>query len=188
MPDDEPPASWEFHPLVDLSTGLVAAYQGLFFERQIDGGSGCNWELELRAVDAEVLGDWQRALLVTPWAVMRVYVPLDPHHPAGLPDPAELPADEAGRVESGTEVRVRDGDRAFDLEVVYDPRIGHHLVEELLPGTSGLRDTDEALEWARAVAARRDGREPAGDSGEGATPRRERLSRRQLFRSLLGRG
>lgn len=178
-------ARWEFHHMVDLATALSAAYQGQSFERQALGDSACNWDLAVRAADAETLADWQRALLVTPWAVLRVYAPRDAHQPAGLPEPTDLPADEAGRVEAGTEVILSDGDRRFDLEVAFDPRIGHHLVEELVPGPSGLRDTDEALEWARAVAARRDGRQPADGAEEG--PQRERFSRRQLFRTLLGR-
>jgi hypothetical protein len=182
-------ARWEFHPLVDLATALMAAYQGLYFERQIAGGTDCNWSLELRAADAEELTDWQRALLVTPWTVQRVYVPRDPHEPGGLPDAQGLPADAEGRVESGTEVVLEDGGERFHLEVVFDPRIGHHLVEELVPGTSGLRDSEEALAWARAVAAHRDGRDPQGGQGAGnGVPERERLSRRQLFRTLLGRG
>jgi hypothetical protein len=184
MPTTET-ARWEFHHVVDLVTGLEAAYQGLFFERQASGCADCNWDLEVRAADRETLVGWQRALLVTPWTVRRVYVPETPHAPLGLPEAADLPADEAGRVEEGAEVRLDAGRGPVDLEVAFDPRFGHHLVEDLLPGTSGLRDSDEALEWARAVAARRDGQEAEGD--EAGAPRRQRLSRRQLFRSLLGR-
>jgi hypothetical protein len=179
------PARWEFHAVPDPVAGLEAAYQGIHFDLMGLGNSRLNGRLEVRGEGPETDSGWHRVVLVTPWTALRVYLPEEPDNPRGLPDPAELEREDDGRVTPGGELRLAFGGSEHELEVAYDPRVGHHLVEELLHDMGAFSDTDEALEWAREVARRRDGR-PAPEAGK-ASPEPRRLSRRDLFRGMLGR-
>jgi len=176
---------WEFHAVPDPVAGLEAAYQGIQFDLMGMGNPRLNSRLDVRGEGPETVGQWHRILLVAPWTALRVYLPVDPGSPAGLPEPGSLEWEDDGRVTPGVEVDLAFGDRTYSLEVVYDPRLGHHLVEELLHDMGAFGDTGEALDWAREVARRRDGGPPP-ESGSQPEPRR--MSRRDLFRGFLKRG
>jgi len=173
---------WEFHATPDPVAGIEAAYQGIHFEHLGSGDPSMNQLLEVRAEGAETDYGWQRVLLVTPWVAMRVYLPEDPGDLDGLPEPEELEVEEDGRVRSGCKVRFPFQGKIYDLEVAYDPRIGHHLVETLLADMRACEDTEEALHWARIRAGG-----GAAEGSESTTKEPRRLSRRDLFRGLLGR-
>ena len=184
--DDHSPARWEFHAVPDPVAGLEAAYQGIQFELMGLGNPRLNSRVEVRAEGPEEADGWNRMVLVTPWTALRVYLPRDPAAPEGLPDPETLECEDDGRVTPGTELRLEFSGQGRELEVAYDPRLGHHLVEELLHDMGAFSDTEEALEWARAVARRLDG--PSRDQAEDSPrPEPRRLSRRDLFRGFLRR-
>lgn len=178
-------ARWEFHNVPDPVAGLEAAYQGLLFDLMGMGNPRLNSRLEVSGEGPETAGEWHRVVLVTPWTALRVYLPVHPSQPAGLPEPSELECEDDGRVTPGVEVELAFGDRTYTLEVAYDPRVGHHLIEELRHDMGAFSDNGEALAWAREVARRRDG-EPASPSRT-AAPEPRKLSRRDLFRRLLNR-
>lgn len=174
---------WEFHAVPDPVAGLKAGYQGIYFDLLGRDDPRLNHRLEIRGEDPETRDGWHRALLVTPWQGFFAYIPADPEDPTGLPAADELEADEEGRVAPGSELGLDFGGRTREVEVAYDPRVGHHLVELLLRDTGAFADTEEALAWARTVAASREGREdpaPAGETG----PRQ--VSRRDLLRGRVG--
>ncbi|MFA9460750.1 [NiFe]-hydrogenase assembly chaperone HybE [Thiohalorhabdus methylotrophus] len=183
MSQDEP--RWEFHAVPDPVAGLEAAYQGIQFEMLGYGSPRLNECLEVRAEGPETRDGWHQVLLVTPWAAMQVYLPREPHDLSALPEPAELECEEDGRVVVGAELRFPFDGVIHDLEVAYDTRLGHHLVEMLLTSMGAFQDTEEALVWARERAARRNGRQTPSDAESSPGPRR--VSRRDLFRGLLGR-
>ncbi|MFP4560484.1 MAG: [NiFe]-hydrogenase assembly chaperone HybE [Thiohalorhabdus sp.] len=176
---------WDFHPVPDPVAGLEAAYQGIHFELLAYGNPRLNERLEVRAEGPETREGWHRVLLVTPWTAMRVYLPQDPDHPSGLPGPESLEVEDDGRVVPGCEVELVFDGVARALEVAHDLRVGHHLTETLLPSMGAFQDTEEALGWARERAAHRDGQEAPARAAAPAAPRR--VSRRDLFRGLLGR-
>jgi hypothetical protein len=183
--DEQAEGRWEFHAVPDPVAGLEAAYQGIAFDLMGLNNPRLNARVEVAAEGPETAGGWHRMVLVTPWIAQRVYLPEDPAEPVGLPEPGELECEDDGRVTPGVELKVTFQGAERELEVAYDPRLGHHLVEELLHDMGAFSDTDEALEWAREVARRLDGRpRPAGDGG---SPEPRRLSRRDLFRGFLGR-
>ena len=177
---------WEFHQMPDPVAGLEAAYQGVLFDLMGLGNARINSRLEVTAEGPERAGEWHRVVLVTPWTALRVYLPVTPAQPEGLPAPADLEWEDDGRVTPGVEVALAFGDGTYHLEVAYDPRLGHHLIEELLHDMGAFRDSEEALAWAREVAQRLDGRPPL--ARQASRPEPERLSRRDLFRRLLNRG
>ncbi|MEF8793746.1 [NiFe]-hydrogenase assembly chaperone HybE [Thiohalorhabdus sp.] len=179
-------ARWEFHNVPDPVAGLEAAYQGLLFDLMGMGNPRINNRLEVAGEGPETVGEWHRVILVTPWTAQRVYLPVTPSRPEALPDPADLECEDDGRVTPGVEVALLFGSETRDLEVAYDPRLGHHLTEELLANMGSLGDSQEALAWAREMARRLDGRAPF--SARTAPPEPQRLSRRDLFRRLLNRG
>ncbi|MFB6260147.1 MAG: [NiFe]-hydrogenase assembly chaperone HybE, partial [Thiohalorhabdaceae bacterium] len=151
---------WAFHNMPDPVAGLEAAYQGLLFDLMGLGNARINSRLEVTAGEPETLGEWHRVILVTPWTALRVYLPGTPSRPAGLPEPSELECEEDGRVTPGVEVVLTCGSDTYDLEVAYDPRLGHHLTEELLHDMGAFSDSEEALAWAREIAGRLDGQQP----------------------------
>lgn len=177
---------WEFHHIPDPVAGLEAAYQGLLFDLMGLGNARINSRIEVVAEGPETVGEWHRVVLVTPWIALRVYLPVTPPGPEGLPEPADLECEDDGRITPGVEVALTFGDRTYDLEVAYDPRVGHHLIEELLHDMGAFSDSQEALAWAREVARRRDGQPPS--PSHASRPEPQRLSRRDLFRRLLNRG
>ncbi|HKJ71290.1 MAG TPA: [NiFe]-hydrogenase assembly chaperone HybE [Gammaproteobacteria bacterium] len=183
--DERPSARWEFHAVPDPVAGLEAAYQGIHFDLMGLGNTRLNPGLEVRAEGPETEGGWHRVVLVTPWTAQRVYLPVDPATPEGLPNPSNLECEDDGRVTTGVEVTLTFGGRARELEVAYDPRLGHHLTEELLHDMGAFGDTGEALEWAREVARHLDGRPPPEAAGSRPGPRK--VTRRELFRGLLRR-
>lgn len=175
---------WEFHLVPDPVAGLEAAYQGIHFDLMAVANPRLNERIEVEGADPETADGWHRLLLVTPWTGLRVYLPVDPGDPAGLPEAADLACEADGRVTTGSEVRLAFGGGEVALEVAYDPRLGHHLVEGLLTDMGAFSDTGEAVEWAREVARRRD-RRPRRASDR-TPPRSGRLSRRDLLRGRLG--
>jgi hypothetical protein len=181
---------WEFHNVPDPAMGLEAAYQGRFFELLGLNNPRLNQQLEVRAAEAGCQDGWHRVLLLTPWMALRAYVPEEPEAPPGLPEPAELDVDSAGRVAVGEEVALSYGGSRRRLEVAFDPRVGHHLVEVFSHDMRDFGDPDAAWEWLLGRGQARDAgsESPAGDpppAGKGRAERR--VSRRDLFRGLLGR-
>jgi|GEM_PF-6230974 len=182
---DEHAPRWEFHAVPDPVAGLEAAYQGIHVDLMGMGNPRLNAALEVRGEGPETVGGWHRVLLVTPWTALRVYLPVDPAEPAGLPDPGELECEDDGRVTPGVEVDLSFGGHPCHLEVAYDVRLGHHLVEPLLHDMGAFDDSAEALAWAREVARQLDGAPPP--SPEEGRPQPRRMSRRDLFRGFLKR-
>ncbi|MBF0459962.1 MAG: hypothetical protein HQL87_01055 [Magnetococcales bacterium] len=86
-----------------------------------------------------------RALLVTPWAVERVYW----NNPARQNPPVRhtipLLADAHGRVAAGIGVILEY--RATDIPVrtAWEPETGHYFVETLLPAVQDLGSVEEAI-------------------------------------------
>jgi hypothetical protein len=175
---------WEFHEVPDAASGLEAAYQGRYFELLGLNNPRLNSQLEVHAEEAGHQDGWYAVLLLTPWMALRAFLPDDPRNPRSLVAAEELEVDSDGRVVVGSEVTLPVAGIRRTLEVAYDPRVGHHLVEMLAQDMRDFADGDQALAWLRRAAAAR-------DSGEAeaapSRPAERRVSRRDLFRGLLGR-
>ncbi len=176
---------WEFHAVPDPVAGLEAAYQGIYFGLLGWGNSRLNQRLEVRGGDLETRNGWHRVLLVTPWTGLHAYLPEKPHNPPGLPAPEAFETEEEGRVTAGGKVTLAFGGHQRELQVAHDSRLGHHLTEVLLHDVGAFADTEEAMVWARGVAASREGEKETPPSPR---PEPRRVSRRDLLRGRLGGG
>ncbi|MBF0261437.1 MAG: hypothetical protein HQL97_06380 [Magnetococcales bacterium] len=91
-----------------------------------------------------------RALLVTPWAVERIFW----HSPTlGTAPPVKhamsLDADESGRVAAGQGVLLEvEVDRLVPVVIAWEPETGHYFVETLLHHTQGFDTAQSALDTA----------------------------------------
>ncbi|MBF0614449.1 MAG: hypothetical protein G8237_04190 [Magnetococcales bacterium] len=104
-------------------------------------------------VEMELNDDYSgdvRALLVTPWAVERIYW----HSPTRGNDPPirhamALEADGAGRVAAGQGVLLELEDRQLvPVVTAWEPETGHYFVETLLHHTQGFDTAQSALDRA----------------------------------------
>jgi hypothetical protein len=77
-------------------------------------------------------------LLVTPWAVERIYWTPQWLSPAVI-HAAPLEIDENGRVASGQGVLLETSQRTIPVLIAWEPETGHHFIETLL---HSLRDYD----------------------------------------------
>ncbi len=86
-----------------------------------------------------------RALLVTPWAVERVYWhnPAQPNPPLRHATP--LTRDAEGRVAAGLGVLLEYLEELIPVLTAWEPEVGHHFVETLLPSVEGFGSVDEAI-------------------------------------------
>jgi hypothetical protein len=86
-----------------------------------------------------------RALLVTPWAVERIYWA----NPAAESLPIEsaypLEGDASHRVSKGQGVLLRSGTRTVPVLIAWEPETGHHFVEALRSEVQAFEDPEEAL-------------------------------------------
>ncbi|MBF0095899.1 MAG: hypothetical protein HQM04_03590 [Magnetococcales bacterium] len=85
------------------------------------------------------------ALLVTPWAVERIFW----SHP-GLPTPPirhamPLTADSHGRVATGQGVLLQTPARQIPVLTAWEPEVGHHFIEILLTSTHDIDNPEEAM-------------------------------------------
>ncbi|MBF0163129.1 MAG: hypothetical protein HQM01_01280 [Magnetococcales bacterium] len=91
-----------------------------------------------------------RALLVTPWAVERIFW----HSPTlGTAPPVKhamrLETDESGRVAAGQGVLLEvEVDRLVPVVIAWEPETGHYFVETLLHHTQGFDTAQSALDTA----------------------------------------
>ncbi|MEO5364086.1 MAG: hypothetical protein H7838_10760 [Magnetococcus sp. DMHC-8] len=116
-----------------------------------------------------------RALLVTPWAVERVYW----HNPTQPTPPlryiGQLTSDEEGRVAAGIGVILEYLDQRIPVLTAWEPEVGHHFVEILPVSVLGVNSVEEAV----AVAL---GRQPATPPKRSVTDHLNlTVSRRNLF-------
>ena len=174
---------WEFHQVPDAAMALEAGYQGRYFELLGLNNPRLNTELAVRAEAAGQADGWYRVHLLTPWMALEAFLPEDPAQPRGLPPAETLEVDSAGRVVVGEEIGLawEGGERR--LEVAYDPRVGHHLVAVLSHDMRDFADTEQALAWLRGA----DAAPAAASASRPAADEPRQVSRRDLFRGLLGR-
>ncbi|MBF0184600.1 MAG: [NiFe]-hydrogenase assembly chaperone HybE [Magnetococcales bacterium] len=85
------------------------------------------------------------ALLVTPWAVERVF-----WHDMSRPEPPirhamPLTADPDGRVAAGQGVLLEYPNRLVPVLTAWEPEVGHHFIEILMNSTRDLDSFEEAI-------------------------------------------
>lgn len=179
--DESPEGHWAFHAIPDPRAALTAAYQGLRFDLMGMGSRRLNERLDVRAEHLDTADGWHLLLLVTPWCALRVFLPEDPRAPQGLPDADDLECEADGRVTVGAELPLPFQGETRTVEVAFDPRLGHHLVETLAVDMGAFDDTEEALAWARQRP------QTAGSASEPTPTPQRQLSRRGLLKGLMGR-
>lgn len=92
------------------------------------------------------------ALLVSPWAVERVFWH---HNTPGSSPPImyafDLELDATGRVVAGQGVIFKTRERTWPVVIGWEPEIGHHFVHTLLHQVDHLNSVDEAISEALGV-------------------------------------
>ncbi|WP_130469912.1 hypothetical protein [Candidatus Magnetaquicoccus inordinatus] len=117
------------------------------------------------------------ALLVTPWAVERIFW----HNPHNQPTPPirhamPLTSDDEGRVAAGQGVLLEYIDRLVPVLTAWEPEVGHHFIEILLSSTHDLDNPEEAIALAL-------GKKPPTRSKQSVA---EHLNKTVSRRNLLG--
>ena len=84
------------------------------------------------------------AILITPWAVERVYWSNSFEEPE-IQHAAPLILDEAGRVAAGIGLLLKYEEIWIPVLTAWEPEIGHHFIETLLHSVHPYSTTDEAL-------------------------------------------
>lgn len=136
--------------------------------------------IRVQMVPPELPTEPTRALLVTPWAVERIY-----WHNTAQADPpvrhaAPLTPDAEGRVAAGLGVILEYATLRVPVLTAWEPEVGHHFVETLLPSVRDCLSGDEAL----AIAL---GQKPLYPPKRSVTDHLTRpVSRRSLF-GIFGR-
>ncbi|HIJ84817.1 MAG: hypothetical protein HW380_2904 [Magnetococcales bacterium] len=88
------------------------------------------------------------ALLVSPWAVERVFWHHQPNTLPPIIHAADLELDPQGRVTSGQGVILETKNRTFPVVIHWEPETGHHFIQTLLPQVLDMRTLDEAIRHA----------------------------------------
>ena len=86
-----------------------------------------------------------RALLVTPWAVERIYWNNTAHPTPPIRHAVPLTADDQGRVKAGLGVILEYAAHKVPVLTAWEPEVGHHFVETLLPSVKDFGSVEEAL-------------------------------------------
>lgn len=129
-------------------------------------------------------GDPVSAILVTPWAVERVFWHFNGSIPA-IRYASELEYDLQGRVAPGQGVILETSERTYPVVIAWEPETGHHFVQTLVHQVHEFSTVDAAVQAALV------GKKPRGgmtQASVAATLDRE-VSRRGLFNlgSLFGK-
>ncbi|MBF0109674.1 MAG: hypothetical protein HQL76_10905 [Magnetococcales bacterium] len=122
------------------------------------------------------------AILVTPWAVERVFWHLN--QPGSIPPvryAAELDLDTEGRIAAGQGVILETRERTYPVVIAWEPETGHHFIQTLLHQVLEFRSVDEAIGEALGV------HHLARDRRSLTDQLQRKVSRRGMFRlsSLL---
>jgi hypothetical protein len=119
------------------------------------------------------------ALLVTPWAVERIFWsnPNQPTPPIRHAMP--LTADSHGRVAVGQGVLLQTPERQIPVLVAWEPEIGHHFIEILLTSTHDIDNPEEAVAIALGKKPATPPKQSLGDHLNKSISRRNLLG---LFR------
>ncbi|MEO5348168.1 MAG: hypothetical protein H7836_00755 [Magnetococcus sp. YQC-3] len=116
-----------------------------------------------------------RALLVTPWAVERIYWNNTAQPTPPIRHALPLTADSQGRVMAGLGVILEYATHKVPVLIAWEPEVGHHFVETLLPSVRDCGSVEEAI----AVAL---GRKPLYPPKRSVTDHLSvPVSRRNLF-------
>lgn len=86
-----------------------------------------------------------RALLVSPWAVERIYWNNPAQHHPPIRHALPLTADAQGRVAAGIGVILEFVEQLIPVLTAWEPEVGHHLVETLLPSVQDISSVEEAI-------------------------------------------
>ena len=84
------------------------------------------------------------AILVTPWAVERVYWSNSFEEPV-IQHPLPLRLNDEGKVVAGIGILLKYEDIFIPVLTAWEPEIGHHFIEILLHSVHSFSTTDEAL-------------------------------------------
>ncbi|MBF0621982.1 MAG: hypothetical protein HQL54_08645 [Magnetococcales bacterium] len=88
------------------------------------------------------------AILITPWAVERIFWN-NPAEPLPFIESAyPLSKDESGLIESGQGCLLIDETRKIPVTVAWEPEPGHHFIETLLPSVMAFNTAEEAFNAA----------------------------------------
>ena len=114
------------------------------------------------------------AILVTPWAVERVYWNPPEQTPA-LIHVAPLNVDEEGRIAAGQGVMLETSTRTIPVLIAWEPEAGHHFIETLLHSVRDYESPEQAI-------AAIQGEEPPPSAKKSLSQHMEKqISRRGLF-------
>ena len=92
--------------------------------------------------------DPMRAILVTPWAVERIYWSNPAKGPPPIRHAAALERDQTGRAATGQGVLLETEERQIPVQIAWEPETGHHFVETVLHSVRDFDTPDEAIATA----------------------------------------
>ncbi len=116
------------------------------------------------------------AVLVTPWAVERVYWN-PPEQTPNLIHAAPLKVDDAGRVAAGQGVMLETSQKTVPVLIAWEPETGHHFIETLLHQEQ-IRNYDSPEQAIAAIQ----GEETPPQAKKSITQHMEKkITRRGLF-------
>ncbi|MBF0309057.1 MAG: hypothetical protein HQL56_05990 [Magnetococcales bacterium] len=118
---------------------------------------------------------YSTGILVTPWAVERIFWINPPRREPSLQSAMPLTIDDKGRVAPGQGVILQESSRRIGVLTAWEPETGHYFVETLLPSTLPFRSCQEALQAALGAPAPQPPRQSLSTQLETA------CSRRSLF-------
>lgn len=123
------------------------------------------------------------AILVTPWAVERIYWHhYQPNTTPPITHAAKLELDGAGRVAAGQGVLFQTKERTLPVIIGWEPETGHYFIETLLHQVYDYRSANDAINAALGVRPISLGKKSLDDRLNDKVSRRGILGLSSLFK------
>jgi hypothetical protein len=172
------------HPFIERPEqwpGAVLAVHQTLYREVMARDPMCNDKLRFELRACRTLEQWQVMLLVTPWMLSRLLMPIQP--PAlRIPDgwSAEARA-EADYLVLGPRLDFQLLDQPQQAHLNYHPRLGHYLLQPLILNMAEFDSAEAVFEaWNRVIRTRDENMEKMRRD----CPWQKEVSRRELFRGL----
>jgi hypothetical protein len=168
---------------------LESTFAKLYNDDFADAMMGINHKLKVEVRGWHRKDDWAMGVLLTPWMLTKVYIPLS--IPKDLDIPAGWSADErqnAAYVVIGPLMNLMIDGQAHAVHINYHPQLGHYAVQPLVQKMNSYVDNEAAFAaWGEVLTFRKEYRAKLQAEAEQAAQKAAEIdsSKRNLLNKWL---